>query len=282
MVQIQPDIVKMTKLFGMGTSIFFDVRHLVEFNPWMQKKLSIQDDEFSNFQKIIALNVCKFGLQDLYNLYFISIRIKEKRSVNGKVSIVNGRFIAEHDAEMRNSIIEFQNDDLMVMKKGKGRKSNPSGSRYHVFKELSGILVPWFVEELKLKQNKSRYLFIILMIYSGYDDLKVYFEDWKLRTKEEEAKYEPYTYPISIKFLKHFERNLKPKDDAKRLKQFLRAYKKNPSLYVNDKIVPPFIKENLLILEISSRQFLSEEIEKIKNSYKRFETKFKEEGIWPS
>lgn len=273
----QPDVIKMEKIFGVNTSLFNDVKYLKEasskgflFGPELPDKL----------HKICAVHRFELTDQDFQNLYFVATRFREKRDINGSVSIKNGRFVAEHDAAMRAAYVQYQDETTVILGKGKAKRSNPSGARYQVFDELIQKTVPWFVEEFQLGQNRAIHLFILLLIVAGYDDIEPYFNYWA-KEKGKTDLFDPYTYPLSPEFLKHFENILKPKNEGKRVRLFFIALKKNPLLHVNDKVVPSPIKAKV-ISSIGPRPFTPEEIAKIKRMYKRFERRFKEEGIWPN
>lgn len=279
MIKVNPDVIKMEKLFGIKTSLFNDVTRLNETLPIVLKRFLVTPGQFDKFQKLFTIHRFKLTELDFHNLYYIATRFREKRDVNGRVSIKNGRFVAEHDASMRAAYVKYQDETIVILGSGKAKRSNPSGARYKVFDELMLKTIPWFAAEFGLMQNRARHLFILLLIAAEYEDLRDYFEFWKLKKERPNAVFDPYNVPLEIDFLRYFEGNLKPKDEAKRLIPFLRELKINPDLKVNDRIVPAFIKENI-IDEIEARNFSQEEITNIKLAYKRYEPRCRSLGIW--
>lgn len=272
----QPDVIKMEKIFGVNTSLFNDVKHLKEKSS---KGNLFAPEPPDKLIKICEVHRFELTDQDFHNLYFVAKRFREKRDINGSVSIKNGRFFAEHDTAMRAAYVHDQDETTVILGKGKAKRSNPSGARYRVFDEFIQKTVPWFVKEFQLGQNRAIHLFILLLIVAGYDDIEPYFNYWAKENGKTDP-FDPYTYPLSSEFLKHFENILKPKNEGKRLRLFFIALKKNPLLHVNDKVVPSPIKAKI-ISSISPRPFTPAELVKIKAMYKRFERRFKEDGIWP-
>jgi len=279
-IPVRPDVAKMEKLFGINTSIFYDVKYLEDTRPIARKGFSFSPEQFDKFQRIFIVHRFSFSDQDYHNLYFISLRFGEKRDVNGKVSFKKGRFVAEHDADMRAAYVDYQDETIVTFKKCKAKRSNPSGSRYRVFDELMLKTIPWLMAEFGLKQNRARYVFILLLITAGYDDIKTYFNSWA-ETKKRKDIFNPFASPLSSEFLKHFENALKPKDQGRRVTPFFIALKQNPCLHVNDKVVPAVIKSKI-ISSIGPRPLTPEEITKIKIMYKRFEMRFRKANIWPA
>lgn len=265
----QPDAIKMEKIFGVNTSLFNDVKHLKEASS---KGLLFGPEPPDKFHKIFTVHEFPFTDQDFHNLYFIAARFREKRDINGGVSIKKGRFVAEHDAAMRAVYVEYQDETIVNLGRARAKRSNPSGVRYRVFNELMQKTIPWFVEEFQLSQNRARHLFILLLIAAEFNDIKQYFEYWA-KKKGKTDLFEPYAYPLSPEFLKHFENILKPKKEGKRAIPFLIALKKNPLLHVNDKIVPSTIKTKV-ISSIERRPFTPEELVKIKSMYKHYEGRY--------
>jgi hypothetical protein len=291
-IRITPEIPEMEKLFGLNNSLFWTVKSLKEKNPLLLKRLTINSHDFEDFKKPFIVHRFDFSNQDYYNFYYISIRMRSDRNMNGKVIKLSG-LRTEADKQMQNMVVDRQGESWVTFREHSGHPGNFQGARYRLFRTWMALLTPWLAKRHGLKKkNQCRLVIILLLIISGFEEFEQLFEEWKQHPDRLEKEFQPSVLPLDPEFVsmldkrlrqqvKKTTRNVNPR--FRDLQDFLEVINKCNLLPVTIEKVPLQIARIMGEPNTKARLFTKEDIEYILyrlrlQNHKKY---FTEQKVWP-